>query len=65
MVTLGVLLTTVLGVSRLSFAMTRNADLPRFLKETHPKYNVDCSNSNIGRDNLLHYLEKSIITLEM
>ena len=38
--TLGVLLTSVLGVSRVSFAMARNGDLPRFLKEIHPKYNV-------------------------
>ncbi|MCP8314720.1 MAG: amino acid permease [archaeon] len=38
--TLGVLLTSVLGVSRVSFAMARNGDLPRLLKEIHPKYNV-------------------------
>lgn len=36
--TASVLLTTVLGVSRVAFAMARNNDLPKFLSKIHPKY---------------------------
>jgi APA family basic amino acid/polyamine antiporter len=35
--TLSVLLTTLLGMSRLSFAMSRNGDLPKALTKLHPK----------------------------
>lgn len=35
--TLSVLLTTLLGLSRISFAMARNHDLPLFLTKLHPK----------------------------
>jgi basic amino acid/polyamine antiporter, APA family len=35
--TLSVLLTTLLGVSRITFAMSRNHDLPAFLAKVHPK----------------------------
>ncbi len=35
--TLSVLLTTVLGLSRISFAMARNNDLPAFFAKLHPK----------------------------
>lgn len=35
--TLSVLLTTLLGMSRLSFAMSRNGDLPKSLTKLHPK----------------------------
>jgi APA family basic amino acid/polyamine antiporter len=33
-----VLLTTILGVSRVTFAMARNNDFPMFLSRIHPKY---------------------------
>lgn len=35
--TLSVLLTTLLGLSRISFAMARNHDLPSFFAKLHPK----------------------------
>jgi APA family basic amino acid/polyamine antiporter len=35
--TLSVLLTTLLGLSRISFAMARNHDLPAFFAKLHPK----------------------------
>ncbi len=35
--TMSVLLTTVLGLSRISFAMARNNDLPAFFTKLHPK----------------------------
>ena len=35
--TASVLLTTILGVSRMSFAMAQNRDLPKFLGKIHPK----------------------------
>jgi APA family basic amino acid/polyamine antiporter len=35
--TLSVLLTTLLGISRVSFAMSRNRDLPQALMRIHPK----------------------------
>ncbi len=35
--TASVLLTTILGVSRMSFAMAENRDLPRFLGKIHPR----------------------------
>jgi APA family basic amino acid/polyamine antiporter len=38
--TLSVLLTTLLGLSRVSFAMARNRDLPQFFMKLHPKYSV-------------------------
>jgi len=36
--TASVLLTTILGVSRVAFAMARENDLPGFLSKIHPKY---------------------------
>jgi len=36
--TASVLVTTILGVSRVAFAMARNDDLPRFLGRIHPKH---------------------------
>jgi APA family basic amino acid/polyamine antiporter len=36
--TTSVLLTTILGVSRVTFAMARNNDFPKFLSKIHPKY---------------------------
>jgi APA family basic amino acid/polyamine antiporter len=36
--TTSVLLTTILGVSRVTFAMARNDDFPKFLSKIHPKY---------------------------
>ncbi len=38
--TFSVLLTTLLGTSRVSFAMARNKDLPRFFKKLHPKRSI-------------------------
>jgi APA family basic amino acid/polyamine antiporter len=38
--TFSVLLTTLLGTSRVSFAMARNKDLPRFFNKLHPKRSV-------------------------
>jgi len=38
--TFSVLLTTLLGTSRVSFAMARNNDLPRFFKKLHPKRSI-------------------------
>jgi basic amino acid/polyamine antiporter, APA family len=38
--TFSVLLTTLLGTSRVSFAMARNKDLPRFLNKLHPTRNT-------------------------
>ncbi len=38
--TLSVLMTTLLGLSRVSFAMARNQDLPHFFMKLHPKYSV-------------------------
>src|SRR5690606_31194723 len=37
---LGVLLSLIVGVSRTSFAMAANRDLPRFLEAVHPRYKV-------------------------
>jgi len=36
--TASVLLMTILGVSRMTFAMARNGQLPTFLGEIHPKF---------------------------
>lgn len=36
----GVLLSQLLGISRMMFAMARNHDLPVFLKKIHPAYKV-------------------------
>jgi len=36
--TASVLLTTILGVSRMAFAMSRNNQLPRFLSQIHPRF---------------------------
>ncbi len=36
--TTSVLLTTILGVSRVTFAMAKNDDFPKFLSKIHPKY---------------------------
>jgi APA family basic amino acid/polyamine antiporter len=38
--TFSVLLTTLLGTSRVSFAMARNHDLPAFFKKLHPRRNT-------------------------
>jgi len=38
--TFSVLLTTLLGTSRVSFAMARNKDLPRFFNKLHPTRNI-------------------------
>jgi APA family basic amino acid/polyamine antiporter len=38
--TFSVLLTTLLGTSRVSFAMARNKDLPKFFNKLHPKRTV-------------------------
>jgi APA family basic amino acid/polyamine antiporter len=38
--TFSVLLTTLLGTSRVSFAMARNHDLPQFFVKLHPRRNV-------------------------
>ncbi len=38
--TFSVLLTTLLGTSRVSFAMARNEDLPRFFETLHPRRNI-------------------------
>lgn len=37
---LGVILSQLLGLSRMGFAMARRADLPRFLEQVHPAYGV-------------------------
>lgn len=37
---LGVLLSQILGISRMLFAMARRGDLPRFLAHVHPRYGV-------------------------
>lgn len=37
---LGVLLSQLLGISRMMFAMARRADLPRFLEHVHPRHAV-------------------------
>jgi basic amino acid/polyamine antiporter, APA family len=37
---LGVILSQLLGLSRMSFAMARRNDLPRFLEQVHPRYGV-------------------------
>jgi len=37
---LGVLLSLIVGVSRTSFAMAANGELPRFLDAVHPRYRV-------------------------
>lgn len=37
---LGVILSQLLGLSRMQFAMSRRGDLPRFLGHVHPKYGV-------------------------
>ena len=37
---LGVILSQLLGLSRMVFAMARRGDLPRFLEDIHPKYHV-------------------------
>jgi APA family basic amino acid/polyamine antiporter len=38
--TFSVLLTTLLGTSRVSFAMARNHDLPQFFTKIHPRRNI-------------------------
>ncbi len=40
--TASVLLTTILGVSRMSFAMAQNNDLPKLLGKIHPKFDTPC-----------------------
>jgi basic amino acid/polyamine antiporter, APA family len=37
---LGVILSQLLGLSRMGFAMARRGDLPRFLERVHPRYGV-------------------------
>ncbi len=37
---LGVILSQLLGLSRMGFAMARRRDLPRFLEQVHPRYGV-------------------------
>jgi APA family basic amino acid/polyamine antiporter len=37
---LGVILSQLLGLSRMAFAMARRGDLPRFLAHVHPKHGV-------------------------
>jgi basic amino acid/polyamine antiporter, APA family len=37
---LGVILSQLLGLSRMSYAMARRGDLPRFLTHVHPEYRV-------------------------
>lgn len=37
---LGVVLSQLLGLSRMGFAMARRGDLPRFLGQVHPRYGV-------------------------
>lgn len=37
---LGVILSQLLGLSRMGFAMARRGDLPRFLQQVHPRYGV-------------------------
>jgi APA family basic amino acid/polyamine antiporter len=37
---LGVILSQVLGLSRMAFAMARRGDLPAFLGHVHPRYEV-------------------------
>ncbi|MBR9988521.1 MAG: amino acid permease [Gemmatimonadetes bacterium] len=37
---LGVILSQLLGLSRMGFAMARRGDLPRFLEDVHPRYGV-------------------------
>jgi APA family basic amino acid/polyamine antiporter len=37
---LGVILSQLLGLSRMAIAMSRRADLPMFLKHVHPRYGV-------------------------
>jgi basic amino acid/polyamine antiporter, APA family len=37
---LGVILSQLLGLSRMGFAMARRRDLPRFLEKIHPRYSV-------------------------
>ncbi|WP_235848965.1 hypothetical protein [Litchfieldia alkalitelluris] len=37
---LGVLLSQIIGISRMMFAMSRKNDFPTFLSNIHPKYNV-------------------------
>jgi APA family basic amino acid/polyamine antiporter len=38
--TASVLLTAILGVSRMAYAMARRKDLPQFFKKLHPEYNT-------------------------
>ena len=38
--TASVLLTTIMGISRIMFAMARTGDLPAFLKRIHPGFNT-------------------------
>jgi basic amino acid/polyamine antiporter, APA family len=38
--TASVLLTTIMGISRIVFAMSRKADLPAFLTHIHPRFNT-------------------------
>jgi APA family basic amino acid/polyamine antiporter len=38
--TASVLLTSILGVSRMAYAMAKRKDVPRFLNKLHPKYNT-------------------------
>jgi APA family basic amino acid/polyamine antiporter len=37
---LGVILSQLLGLSRMAFAMSRRGDLPSFLEHVHPRYRV-------------------------
>lgn len=37
---LGVILSQLLGLSRMGFAMARRRDLPRFMEQVHPRYGV-------------------------
>lgn len=46
--TASVLLTSVLGVSRLGFAMARRGDLPRLISKLHPRYNTPYISILIG-----------------
>jgi APA family basic amino acid/polyamine antiporter len=38
--TASVLLTTIMGISRILFAMSRKGDLPAFLTHIHPRFNT-------------------------
>ena len=38
--TASVLLTTIMGISRILFAMSRKEDLPAFLNQVHPRFNT-------------------------